>query len=89
MPNSDLQMDVDGDDVIRHTPKRSSYTLASAAFLYPQSYLTPVLPSLPLSPSSTLPPMWSADVIAPPVAINSWIQTDPLHSALKETVCPQ
>lgn len=41
----------------------------------------------PLLP--TPPPMWSADVIAPPVAINSWKQTTLLHSALKGTVRPE
>lgn len=61
--------------------------MPSAAFLYPQSYLILLLPSILLSHSSTPSPMWSADVIAPPVAINSWTQTAPLRSALKETAC--
>lgn len=60
------------------------------AFLHLESYLITLSPSIHLPLPSTPPPMWSADVIAPPVAINSWKQTTLLlHSALKETVCPE
>lgn len=59
------------------------------AFLYLESYLITLYPSIHLPLPSTSPPMWSADVIALPVAINSWKQTTLLHSALKETVCPE
>lgn len=61
----------------------------SLAFLYHVSYLIARSPSIHLPLPSAPPPMWSADVIAPPVAINSWKQTTLLHSALKETVCPE
>lgn len=62
--------------------------LPSAAFLCPPAYLMALPPAVLLPYSSPPSPAWSADAVAPPVAINSRTQALSLRRALKATAGP-